>query len=513
MSDTLIQMLSLLAALQRECGVALLAPENLTHSDEAESFEAQAALTNVALETAQKNNPDFEALLPDRFFESFALRNNAAFRASLPPENLAEWYLFNLEQPVYHLVLGLLTEDQSFAPVRASAFVHFAAALGRLRQLRDIGLSVYAKMEVMPIDARKLKSAAASFLAREKLFLGLADETLKQMMDETKQTPLFVLGEMDQILRKLRDGLGVEVLKTTPLTTWLRVFNDELQTLHAALTKTLTRLAAENAESIAQIGPSAAIDADVEAHLEIIEILPVFRGLSESTLRGVLKGARLIDAKKNEVLIAQGDPVSRFFILMDGWAKTTKTSAEGQEAVMQIMGKKECLLDMGLMGAVPSPVSVKTITAARVLSLSLPALRDYASRNRELAQNLLALTTARLARLAAQYEQVTLRTAEQRVGWFLINLHLETGLEGAPLKLPFDKALIASYLNIKPETFSRVLQTFRARGFLIDKYQVIMPEPRALCAYCDPEMALRCCRAEAVNCAPIIAARRAEGRG
>ncbi|MFA6280498.1 MAG: Crp/Fnr family transcriptional regulator [Bdellovibrionales bacterium] len=510
MPNALLPTLSLLAALQKERGIALV-EYALTDASDILPFEDQALLTHKELVLAQKNNLDFWVLLPERFFESFAERNNATFRKELSHDALIEWYLFNLEQPIYQLALGHLANHAGFSPSQTSAFIHFLASLRYLSQLRDSGLSIYHKAEILPVDVNRMKNMALSCLSRERLFMGLADEKLRLWMDEARAPSAATIGKMDQVLRKIRDGYSKGVVAENPMSAWLSLFNDEIAQRYESFMMTLSRLTNENKGGDTGYNRGVSLESDIEQQWDVIQAHPLFRGLSEVALRNVLKGAKLIDVDKNTVLFAQGDPISRFIIVLEGWARSYKTSADGQESVLQILGRKDCMMDHALMTASLAPFTLKTFTKGRILSLSLSTLTDHLSRNRELSQNLLLASTTRLQRLVSHFEQITLRTAEQRVGWFLVNLYLETGLEGEPLKLPFDKALIASYLNIKPETFSRVLKQFKQRGFLIDKHQITMPESHALCEYCDPDMALRCCRAEAANCAPIQAARRARG--
>lgn len=510
MPKALLPTLSLLEALQKERGLAL-SEHALTDTSDILSFDEQAALTHKELTLAQKNNLDFWVLLPERFFESFAKRNNAEFRKGLDHDSLVEWYLFNLEQPIYQLALSHLANHAGLTPSQTGAFIHYVASLGYLSQLRDGGLAIYRRAEILPVDVSRMKNMALSCLSRERLFMGLTDEKLRRWMDEARSPSLMTIGEMDQTLRKIKDGYSKGVLAEHPIPAWLSLFNDEITQRFDCLITTISRLLQDNKEAEASHGLVASLDSDIEREWENIKLHPLFRGLSDISLRNLLKGASLIDINKNTTLFSQGDPLSRFIILWEGWARSYKTNAEGQESILQILGKKDGLLDHGLMASALSPFTFKTITKSRILSLSLATLGDHLSRNRELSHNFLMATTTRVQRLVGQFEQITLRTAEQRVGWFLINLHLETGLEGEPIKLPFDKALIASYLNIKPETFSRVLGQFKKRGFTIEKHQITMPETHALCEYCDPDMALRCCRAEATDCAPIRAARKARG--
>lgn len=506
-STPLTDTLKLLAALQKERGIAILSEtqQEMTH---AASFDKQATNTYKTLTTAQKENPDFWILLPERFFDAFAVRNNEAFRKGHKIENLIEWYLFNLEQPIYQMVISSITNSPHFSPAQTSALIHFAASLGYLCQLRDIGISIYAKAEMSISDTRRLKNAATSYLARERLFLGLAEENLKKKMDEAKGSPIAAISKLDEILRRIKEGFAKSVMADIAFPNWFHTLNNELENLHIALHKTIKSLTQDSTDLAAQNTYSQALDHDIESQLHSIGTLPLFRGLPETTLRMILKGARLMELNKNKVFLRQGETLSRHYIMIDGWAKTYKTNTEGQESIIQILSKKESILDIGLSGSTMTGLSAKTISNAYILSIPLSTLRDHASRNRELTQNLLAATQKRLGRLVGQYEQITLHTAMERVGWFFVNLHLETGLEGKPLQLPFDKSLIAAYLNIKPETFSRTLKSFRKLGFVINKNEVELPHPHALCDYCDPEMALRCCRAEASNCAPIQAARK-----
>ncbi len=60
------------------------------------------------------------------------------------------------------------------------------------------------------------------------------------------------------------------------------------------------------------------------------------------------------------------------------------------------------------------------------------------------------------------------------------------------MALPYDKSLIASYLDMKPETFSRSLKKFKTAGFQVNKDSVILPKVGALCGFCDSDLSRVC---------------------
>ncbi len=496
----------LLAGVQREKGFALLSRTMLGLS-ERDAFEAQAARNEAILSQIRQIHLPQNILLPNRIIQSLALRSEAPFKEGLDHDSLSEWYLFHLEHPVHQAALAVLIEWTGLNPSQTSAIIHLLAALAYMSQLRDAGLGVYAKGEISSIDTARLKMLALAYLARERLFLNLADEDLREKMRDLKIDEPEIQMLWDNFLRKLKDGYAKGLIAQTPPSIWFHTFDALLQKFYDMLVFALEGIAQEESTTERFGSMANAIDSDVEKHIHAIADLPLFRGLPENIFRNVLKGARLMELEKDVAFLTQGEPTDRFFILMDGLAKSFKSTEDGSEVIVQIMGKKECLLDMGTLGAVAT-LGARTVLRCRMLALSLSALREQSMRNATVARNLLAVTSVRLQKLVTHFEQITLYNATQRVGWFLVNLHLETGLEGVPLKLPFEKALIAAYLNIKPETFSRVLNQFRKDGFIIEKNEVVLPHPQALCVFCDPEMAPRCCRAEAQNCQPIRVARR-----
>jgi hypothetical protein len=68
----------------------------------------------------------------------------------------------------------------------------------------------------------------------------------------------------------------------------------------------------------------------------------------------------------------------------------------------------------------------------------------------------------------------------------------EGSQNAASIRLPYDKSLIASYLDMTPETFSRTLKKFRDKGFRIENDTVTQPHPKALCAFCDQALSNAC---------------------
>ena len=77
-------------------------------------------------------------------------------------------------------------------------------------------------------------------------------------------------------------------------------------------------------------------------------------------------------------------------------------------------------------------------------------------------------------------EVLQLKTAKEKVGWYLVHSKVNN-----TFKLPYSKALIASYLGMKPESFSRALTQLKEEGVNLENKSIVLDNGDELCKYCD----------------------------
>jgi CRP-like cAMP-binding protein len=191
---------------------------------------------------------------------------------------------------------------------------------------------------------------------------------------------------------------------------------------------------------------------------------------------------------------------------LEGWCGVTKGNAEGQEAILQIFRRGDFLLESASSAPVDiSPINLQALTPVHLLTLAPGAVRSAEEHSPVFTANMLAASVRRGQELRDHIEQLTLHGAEERVGRFLLQLRFNTSPGGKDIVLPFDKSLIAAYLGIKPETLSRVFQSFRKKGFVIERSHLVVPFRQALCEYCDKITMRSCPFANTEDC--LVAAR------
>lgn len=235
---------------------------------------------------------------------------------------------------------------------------------------------------------------------------------------------------------------------------------------------------------------------------ESIASIPLFAGVEPTLLQGAIASGRISQHEKGDVFLTQGQPLTRFYVVLEGWCGASRSNAEGQECILQIFSHGDFLPEPDKTDLKTSPMNLLALTPLRLLMLSPSIVQNLLDRSSVFKDNMLAASVRRCHDLRDHIEQLTLCNAEQRVGRFLLQVRLHMDVDpDCDILLPFDKSLIASYLGMKPETFSRTLQAFKEKGFVVDRNHLISPNHKVLCDYCDSSLLKSCRHAHTDECA------------
>lgn len=250
----------------------------------------------------------------------------------------------------------------------------------------------------------------------------------------------------------------------------------------------------------------------------LIRSLRLFRGLSTASLDSLLRHAAIRDLGKGTLLFLEGEPANRLYIVLKGWIKVFKGTVNGDETILQMFGGGDAILEAEVFLNISLSVSGQVVEDATLLSIPAPLLKEHVKNNNELALNLLATMSRRSQDLIHQIENTRLKTAGERIGWFLLRQLLNQERTSRHVDLPYDKSLIASYLDMRPETFSRTLNYMKRKGFKIENRTVVIPDLGALCGFCDQDTANMCSLRDMSECpnphcdGDDISTRRSENR-
>jgi CRP-like cAMP-binding protein len=224
-----------------------------------------------------------------------------------------------------------------------------------------------------------------------------------------------------------------------------------------------------------------------DTEIALVRQLPLFSKLTPEFLGHILEGSVPRDVGKGVVLFHRDDPADCFYIVLDGWIKVFRETAEGDEAVLGVFTRGETLAEAAAFLEQGYPATAQVAEDARVLPILGGVFRSHIRSKPEIALNMLASMSKHLHGFVVDVEQLKTSSATQRVVEFLLRLcSVDEG--SAVVVLPYDKTLISRRLGMQPESLSRILAKLRKQGVRTEQNRVVISDVSALHDYChiDP---------------------------
>lgn len=408
-------------------------------------------------------------------------------------------YTFRYLAPLLDAQVELAKSIPGFDSARVSAYANFVMwkeRLGLERALGSRGFEAHAFRNTEYCD--HMVAVLAEQGAYFNTFMSLADnkqtELVRQVMDGSD------MRQIQEINGLIESGAPPAQIEKFTGEAWFELLTrtiDRLREVEISLVEDLDNAPVLDGEARDFASPpSSAMD----AFRPFIRSLPLFSRVSEKELSDLLKQAQLRNYEKGKLLFLEGEPMSRLYVVLRGWVKLFNGRESGEEATLQMLSSGESLVESAILLNTAAPVSAQVIEDAIILSVPGPVIRFHLERSNQFAVSMLNNLSLRSEHLVRQIEQSRLKSARERLGWFLLKHYLEQEERDLTVRLPFDKATIASYLDMRPETLSRAFRDLKELGFEVEEDRVSLPGPRGLCEYCDSYLAQGCVRAGKSDC-------------
>jgi len=369
-----------------------------------------------------------------------------------------------------------------------SNFLNLKERIGRERVLGARGLSqdVFSNDEFIE-NYRFLISEQDGY---KDTFMALATDDQQECYDRyMRDYSVEKIDEMHDLLKNEKTEEGYDI----SLNEWFNLVTQKIDLMHRVeidLIDTLDKKEIDNNSSmkVMKSPVSVGLNSFTKPQQDFIQTLPLFKGLPDPTLAKLFEKASIHHYKKGAPLFLEGEQPSKLYIILDGWVKLYKGNSSGEETIVQMLTSADMIAESAVFLNAPFPINAQVAKEANILSLSAPIIRENLKTNNDLALNVLTAMSVHSQMLIQGLESIRLKSATERVGWYLLKLLLEQGRVPDMVELPYDKSIIASYLDMKPETFSRTLKKFKQKGFEIRKDAVILPQVKALCGFCDSDV-------------------------
>ncbi len=213
---------------------------------------------------------------------------------------------------------------------------------------------------------------------------------------------------------------------------------------------------------------------------------PLFAGMEDDAAMKLLLDATVRRYPRGTSLFMQGEQADRFFIIMEGWVKGFRQASDGHESVIAVFGPGESFAEAAMFVSGNFPITTEIVVDTRLLVIPRSGILKQLRDDPDIALKMLASMSRRLRGFVQQVEQLTVKSATQRLASFLEKL-VDVDEGSDEFELPLDKTLIAGRLGMQPETLSRALLKLRSIGVATEGHKVSIKDVAALHAINDDE--------------------------
>ncbi|MDR2219456.1 MAG: Crp/Fnr family transcriptional regulator [Methylobacillus sp.] len=205
------------------------------------------------------------------------------------------------------------------------------------------------------------------------------------------------------------------------------------------------------------------------AQFNILQLLPrfhLFSALAQKQLAYVANEASHLAIPRGGMVFNRGDTASNLYMLISGQIKLAVNSPQGSEKVICFIGPGESFGEAVIfLDQATFPVYAQATTDSQLLLVPKQVIFTLLECDMTVSRKMLAGLSMRNRQLVQDIESVALLTSTQRLIGYLLQIVAEAG-DATHVTLPASKTMIASLLNLTPETLSRTMLKLQQQGLI-----------------------------------------------
>lgn len=197
---------------------------------------------------------------------------------------------------------------------------------------------------------------------------------------------------------------------------------------------------------------------------EYLERIPIFSGLDKEELEVLSKYEVEKSYQKGETIFLEGDPGSAVYYIKKGKIKLYKTSLEGREVTLNILGPGSIFAEVTMFSGLDYPATAMVLEEALVGMIRNQDLQKIVQENGNIALSLIKELNRRLYYAQMKIKDMALHDVNGRVAKVLLDLAYRYGKktpQGIQIDLKMTKTEIANIVGTSRETVSRSLSQLK----------------------------------------------------
>ena len=202
---------------------------------------------------------------------------------------------------------------------------------------------------------------------------------------------------------------------------------------------------------------------------DVLRQAPLFSSLDDdaaASLRSSMSETRI---GRGDVLFHEGDSGDRLYVVTDGKIKLGRTSADGRENLLAILGPGQMFGELSLFDPGPRSATATAVTPCTLMSLGHDELLRWLEDQPSVARALLHQLAARLRKTSDVVADLVFSDVPGRVAKALLDLSRRFGRtadDGIHVHHDLTQEELAQLVGASRETVNKALADFASRGWL-----------------------------------------------
>src|SRR6516162_10999597 len=106
-----------------------------------------------------------------------------------------------------------------------------------------------------------------------------------------------------------------------------------------------------------------------EERKHFLQGIPIFAGLDDSALLGVAEVVQETVAEAGSVIVSEGDPGNRMFIVHSGRVEVVKHLAKSNQTILAVFGPRDFMGEMSIIECVTRSASLRAVEETFLFAL------------------------------------------------------------------------------------------------------------------------------------------------
>lgn len=202
---------------------------------------------------------------------------------------------------------------------------------------------------------------------------------------------------------------------------------------------------------------------------EVLKKISFFKDFSEEELEELSKICILRTYEKDEILFYEGENSEYLHLLIKGNLKIYKVNSKGVEIVLHRFNAMNFVAELANYANIAFPASAKFLSTSSVIKIHFQSLKDRFLNKTSFVLTLLSALSQKLIYMSDFVHNEMILSAEAKLAKLLC--------EQSELFASIKHNQLASFINIAPETFSRLLAKLKNDDIIeINNKQVIIKD-------------------------------------